>query len=73
MISLAWHGAPAGSSITEGTAPIPFMVEAFRDAFLVMTALSIVGFFLSFKLRDPVLIKHQLQRSEAKRELVGEL
>lgn len=73
-LSLAWHGAPAGSAITDGTAPVGFMVSAFRDAFLVMTGLSIVGFFLSLKLRDPVLIAHQLEQGEGRsRELAAEL
>ncbi|HRC62865.1 MAG TPA: DHA2 family efflux MFS transporter permease subunit, partial [Dehalococcoidia bacterium] len=75
VISLAFHGAPAGSSITEGTAPIPFMVQAFRDAFLAMTALSIVGFALSFRLHDPVLEQERTRgRAPAReRELAAEL
>lgn len=73
VLSLAWHGAPAGSSITGGTAPVPFMVEAFRDAFLAMTALSIVGFVLSFRLHDPVLERERTRSRERTREREREL
>lgn len=76
VVSLAWHGAPEGSSITAGTAPVPFMVEAFRDAFLAMTALSIVGFALSFRLHDPVLDRERARPRTGgprERELAPEL
>ncbi|MEZ4553613.1 MAG: MDR family MFS transporter [Dehalococcoidia bacterium] len=65
VISLAWHGAPEGASITGGTAPIPFMVEAFRDAFLAMTALSVIGFALSFRLHDPALERERARPRNA--------
>ena len=54
-LSLGWHGAPADSSITGGTAPVPFMVKAFRDAFLAMSALTVVGLVLASFLHDRVL------------------
>ena len=63
VFSLQWVGAPAGTSISAGTAPIPLMVEAFRYAFLVMTALCVVGMVLALFLRDRVL-------DEYRRELV---
>jgi DHA2 family multidrug resistance protein len=73
VVSLAWHGAPAGSSITDGSAPIAFMVLAFRDAFLAMTALSIIGILLSWKLSDPVLTEHRARGAEATREFAAEM
>lgn len=54
-IGLVIAGAPAGASIGEGTSPIPETVRAFHIAFLVMTALSVVGVALAFFLRDRVL------------------
>lgn len=55
VVSVHWAGAPSGTSIGDGTAPVPFMVEAFRDAFLVMTGLSIAGVVLAWFLHDRVL------------------
>lgn len=55
IISLHASGAPAGSSISDGTAPVPLMVRAFQAAFLVMTILSVIGIALSFFVRDRVL------------------
>jgi EmrB/QacA subfamily drug resistance transporter len=55
VASLAFHGAPAGASITGGTAPIGFMVDAFSDAFLVMTAITAVGFVGALFLHDRLL------------------
>ena len=54
-VSLTDHGAPAGASITRGTAPIHFMVGAFHDAFLVMSVVTVVGIVLSLFLKDRVL------------------
>ena len=55
VASLGWHGAPAGASITDGTAPVHFMVKAFSDGFLVMAGFSVIGLVLSFFVRDRVL------------------
>jgi len=55
VASLSWHGAPAGSSFTDGTAPVHFMVRAFSDGFLVMAAFAVIGLVLSFFVRDRVL------------------
>lgn len=59
IASLRLHGAPAGASIISGTAPASLTVIAFRDAFYVMTGLSLVGIVLSLFLRDRVLSAHQ--------------
>jgi predicted MFS family arabinose efflux permease len=64
VVSLHISGAPAGTSISDGTAPVPLMVRAFRDAFLLMTALSIVGLVLAFFVRDRVL--EQFHRDSAR-------
>src|SRR5438105_14342112 len=41
VASLHFLNPPAGSSIANGTAPVPLMVKAFHNAFYVMTAMSI--------------------------------
>jgi len=55
VISLQLHGAPAGASITDGTVSFDLMLSAFRDAFWMMSGLSVVGLVLSFFLHDRVL------------------
>ena len=55
VIGLQFTDAPAGTSISAGTAPSGAMVTAFHDAFLVMTALSLLGLVLAFFVRDQVL------------------
>jgi hypothetical protein len=55
VVSLTWHGAPDGSSITEGTAPIAYMVDAYHDAFLLMAGMTVLSLALSFFLRDAAL------------------
>lgn len=58
VIGLGFTNAPAGTSIAAGTAPLPDMLEAFRYAFWVMTALSVIGVVMAFRLRDQVLEEH---------------
>ena len=55
VASLGWHGAPAGSSFTDGTAPVHFMVKAFSDGFLLMAFFAVIGLALSFFVRDRIL------------------
>jgi predicted MFS family arabinose efflux permease len=55
VAGLRWAGAPAGTSIAEGNAPVDLMMEAFRDAFWLMTALSCIGLVLAFFVHDRVL------------------
>ncbi len=55
VASLGWHGAPAGSSFTNGTAPVHFMVRAFSDGFLLMAVFAAIGLALSFFVRDRIL------------------
>jgi EmrB/QacA subfamily drug resistance transporter len=64
LMSLSFHGAPAGSSIAAGTAPVPLMIRAFSDAFLVMSGVTVVGIVLSHFLRDHALIAWRAQTSE---------
>jgi DHA2 family multidrug resistance protein len=68
VASLHWQGSPAGTSIADGTAPVPFMVQAFKDAFLVMTGLSVVGVVLGYFLRDRVLAEWREQTVVRARE-----
>ncbi len=55
VLSLSLHGAPAGASITSGSTAVGFLVKSFDDAFLLMSAVSVVGIFLALFLHDPVL------------------
>lgn len=70
VFSLQWVGAPAGTSISAGTAPVPLMVEAFHYAFLVMTALCVVGMVMAFFLRDRVLEEYRRQLVKVENEPV---
>jgi hypothetical protein len=54
IVGLQWAGAPAGTSIAEGNAPVADMLVAFRYAFGLMTVLSVVGVGLAFFLRDRI-------------------
>ena len=56
-ISLSLHGAPAGSSVTDGSAPVRFVESAFHEAFLVMTVLAAVGALLAWFLHDRALLE----------------
>jgi MFS family permease len=53
VVSLAHSGAPPGTSVIEGTAPLPDTMMAFRYAFYLMTLMSIVGIVIAFFIRDP--------------------
>jgi len=59
VLSLHALGAPPGSSIANGTAPLPLMVKSFHNAFLLMTAMSVGGILLATRLRDRVLEEHK--------------
>lgn len=61
VVGLRWSGAPAGTSIAEGTAPVANVLHAFRYAFLVMTAISLAGVGLAYFLHDHVWSEHRLQ------------
>jgi EmrB/QacA subfamily drug resistance transporter len=55
IVGLSLTDAPAGTSIAAGTAPLDDQQMAFRYAFLLMTALSVVGVVLASRLRDTAL------------------
>jgi DHA2 family multidrug resistance protein len=55
VISLQLHNAPSGTSITDGTVSLDLMLDAFRDAFWVMSGVSVIGLIMSFFLRDRLL------------------
>jgi len=67
VVSLASLGAPPGASIAAGTAPVSLMVKSFHNAFLIMTAMSVVGIFLAMFLRDRVLEEHRARMAGASR------
>ncbi|HWO93601.1 MAG TPA: DHA2 family efflux MFS transporter permease subunit [Dehalococcoidia bacterium] len=71
-LSLGWHGAPEGSSITRGTAPLNFMSKAFDDAFLLMTGVTAIALLLALFLRDPVLEAVRRGEEEPRPEPVPE-
>ena len=45
-------GAPKGTSISDGTAPVHDMLLAFRYAFYFMSCMCILGLGMAFFLRD---------------------
>ncbi len=68
IVGLTFTNAPAGTSIAAGTAPLDAQAQAFRYAFWVMTAMSILGIILASRLRDEALEKLQRERAIAKEE-----
>jgi DHA2 family multidrug resistance protein len=68
VAGLAWAGAPAGTSIAEGTAPVPAMTKAFHDTFLLMTVISLIGIVLASFLHDRVLAEQRERIRQAKQE-----
>jgi EmrB/QacA subfamily drug resistance transporter len=73
VVSVSAHGAPAGTSITTGTAPIGATVAAFSDAFIAMAIMCAIGVFGAFFLRDAVLDEHLAsQRASAAASASGE-
>ncbi len=64
VVSLAHSGAPAGTSVIEGTAPLPNMITAFHYAFYLMTVMSLVGVVIAFFIHDP---RWEEARREGKR------
>ena len=55
IVGLQFTDAPAGTSIAAGDAPVDAMVQAFRYAFYVMTAISLAGIAMGWFLRDHLL------------------
>jgi EmrB/QacA subfamily drug resistance transporter len=55
IVGLTFTGAPEGTSIAVGNAPLEDMRTTFDYAFLLMTAISLVGVALAWFLRDHVL------------------
>jgi EmrB/QacA subfamily drug resistance transporter len=55
LVSLRGRDVPAGASVTSGTAPLPALAHAFDDAFLLMAAMTGIGFVLALFLRDRVI------------------
>jgi MFS family permease len=58
ILGLKLTDAPVGTSISAGDAPVDAMVQAFRYAFYVMTAISIAGIVMGWFLRDHLLEEH---------------
>ena len=58
IVGLSFTNAPEGTSIAAGDAPVDAMVQAFRYAFYVMTAISIAGIAMGWFLRDQMLEEH---------------
>ncbi|MBV8085832.1 MAG: multidrug efflux MFS transporter [Chloroflexi bacterium] len=71
VTSVRLHGAPPGTSITAGTAPITATVAAFSDAFIAMSILCAFGILGSFFMRDAVLDEHRALQAETRASLSG--
>jgi EmrB/QacA subfamily drug resistance transporter len=61
VFGLHLHGAPAGSTVTSGTAPTGILVRSFSDAFIVMAVVAAAGVAFSLRLHDTVLDEHRRQ------------
>ncbi|HEX2281621.1 MAG TPA: MFS transporter, partial [Thermomicrobiales bacterium] len=55
VVGLTFTGAPDGTSIAAGTAPIDDQQTAFKYVFWLMTGLSCFGILLAWRLRDDAL------------------
>ncbi len=67
LLSLRLQGAPAGSDVTSGNTPIPFLQSAFGYTFISMSVLAAVGIAMSFFLHDKVLDDLRADRAAAPR------
>ncbi len=73
LLGLRIQGAPAGSNVTSGNTPIPFLQSAFGYTFISMSILAAVGIAMSFFLHDKVLDDLRAGRNVTPRpELVAE-
>jgi EmrB/QacA subfamily drug resistance transporter len=72
IVGLTFTGAPEGTSIAAGDAPIGAMTQAFHYAFFIMTAVSIAALILALSLRDYLQeeTKSRSRRIEPKDEAV---
>jgi EmrB/QacA subfamily drug resistance transporter len=64
LFSLQQHGAPDGSTITGGTAPIHTVVAAFDDGFYFMAAVALVAGVLSCFITDHVVDEEKRRIAE---------
>lgn len=73
FLSLRAQGAPAGSSVTTGNTPVPFLEDAFSHAFFAMSVLAVVGITMSLFLHDKALDDlREGKPAERQGELVAE-
>jgi EmrB/QacA subfamily drug resistance transporter len=70
LLGLHLAGAPDGTSISAGTAPVHDMLLAFRYAFYFMTCMCILGLTMAFFLRDKLW--EEQRRSEGGAEVESE-
>jgi EmrB/QacA subfamily drug resistance transporter len=61
VISLGLHGAPTGATVTNGQAPAGILMDAFDDAFIAMSIVTVIGIGLALFLRDRVIESLQSQ------------
>jgi EmrB/QacA subfamily drug resistance transporter len=59
IVSLSLRGAPAGASVTSGTASAAVLVPAFSDAFIVMALVAAAGMLFALRVHDHVLDEHK--------------
>lgn len=64
VMSLFFHGAPEGSSIAAGTAPLSFMLRAFHEAFFLQTLITASGVVMAFFVKDRVLEEWRVSRRQ---------
>jgi EmrB/QacA subfamily drug resistance transporter len=71
VLGLQWTGAPSGTSIADGTAPLSDMRTAFGDVFIFMTLMSIAGVVLGFFVRDRTLEQKKAEESLERQEALA--
>ena len=64
LLGLHLAGAPAGTSIAAGTAPVEDMLAAFRYAFVFMSAMCVVGLVTALFLRDRLWEEQRRERQD---------
>jgi predicted MFS family arabinose efflux permease len=72
LFSLQYHGAPEGATMTGGSTPVNFVVDAFSDGFYFMAAVALVAGVLSVFIRDDIVAAEKKRNSERAPSLSAE-
>ncbi|MGE0058747.1 MAG: MDR family MFS transporter [Dehalococcoidia bacterium] len=64
VVSLAWHGAPDGASISSSDIAPSTLLASFSDAFIAMAIVSASGLILAYFVHDDALKPHEVERKK---------